>query len=111
MSPDERYIEERNDTYYIRGHRIPLKSIVYLWKNGEDPESIQASFDTLKLAEVYGAIAFYLDNREELDKHLEQLWAEEHAIAEQARANPSPFMQELQRRFAAIRARNKASAS
>jgi uncharacterized protein (DUF433 family) len=103
---ENRYIEERNETYYVRGHRIPLRSIVYLWKNREDPESIQASFDTLKLAEVYGAIAFYLDSREELDEHLDRLWTEEHAIAKQARANPSPFAQELQRRFAAIRARN-----
>jgi uncharacterized protein (DUF433 family) len=111
MAGEERYIEERDRTYYIRGHRIPLRSLIYLWQNGADPESMQRNFDSLTLTEVYGAITFYLEHREELDAQFEQQWAEEQALVDQARANPSPFMLELQRRFAAIQAQQKASAS
>jgi uncharacterized protein (DUF433 family) len=109
MANEERYIEERDGTYYIRGHRIPLRSLIRLWQDGTDPESIQRDFDSLTLTEVYGAITFYLEHREDLDVQFAQQWAEEQALVDRARANPSPFMQELQRRFAAIQAQHKAS--
>ena len=66
------YIEERNGGYYIKGIRISLDSVVYGYKRGESPETIQDNFPFLKLWQVYGAIAFYLENREAIDKYLEE---------------------------------------
>ena len=43
------YIEERNGGYYIKGIRISLDSVVYGYKRGESPESIQENFSHLKL--------------------------------------------------------------
>jgi uncharacterized protein (DUF433 family) len=34
------------------------------------PESIMESFDTLTLEEVYGALAFYLGHRDDIDAYL-----------------------------------------
>ena len=62
------YIEQRNGGYYVAGTRISLDSIVYSFKEGQSPEAIQEDFPPLKRAEIYGAIAFYLDHQAEIDK-------------------------------------------
>ena len=66
------YIEQRNGGYYVAGTRISLDSVVYSFNEGQSPEAIQEDFPSLKRAQVYGAIAFYLDHQAELDKHLEE---------------------------------------
>jgi len=66
------YIEERNGGYYIAGMRISLDSVVYSFERGNSPEAIQQSFPLLKLAQIYGAIAFYLDHQSEIRRYLEE---------------------------------------
>src|SRR5258708_3582976 len=67
------YIEQRDRGYYVAGTRISLDSVVYAFNRGESPERILAEFPLLdKLARVYGAIAFYLDHKPDIDKHLEE---------------------------------------
>jgi uncharacterized protein (DUF433 family) len=44
--------------------------VVYAFLEGLSPESIADSFDTLTLEEVYGALAFYLGHRDEIDAYL-----------------------------------------
>lgn len=65
------YIEQREAGYWIAGTRISLDSIVYSFLDGELPESIAHNFPLLSLEQVYGAIAFYLANREFVDAYLE----------------------------------------
>jgi uncharacterized protein (DUF433 family) len=64
------YIEYRNDAYWVEGTRISLDSVVYAFLNGLSPESIVQSFPLLTLEQVYGAIAFYLANRAEINAYL-----------------------------------------
>ena len=64
------YIEKRDEGYWISGKRISLDSIVYAFRRGQSPESINRSFPLLTLEEIYGAIAFYLANQAEIDKYL-----------------------------------------
>ena len=66
------YIEERNGGYYVAGTRVSLDSVVYNFRNGASPEKIAQSFPSLTLAQIYGAIAFYLDNKEHVDSYLER---------------------------------------
>lgn len=66
------YIEYRNNGYWIKETRISLDSVVYAFHNGQSPESIVRAFPLLTLEQVYGAIAFYLANRTEIDRYLEQ---------------------------------------
>jgi uncharacterized protein (DUF433 family) len=106
---DERYIKERDGTYYVRGHRIPLKVLMYLWNNGESPEAMRQSLDTLTLVEVYGPILFYLEHREMLDRHFAQVQAEEDRLIAEMRARPSPLREEILRRHAALKAQEKAA--
>lgn len=64
------YIEYRDEAYWIEGTRISLDSIVYAFQKGLSPEGIVQLFPLLTLEQVYGAIAFYLANRTEIDGYL-----------------------------------------
>src|SRR5260370_42025673 len=67
------YIEQRNGVYYVAGTRISLDSVGYAFNRGESPEQILENYPLLgSLARVYGAIAFYLDHRADIDKLLEE---------------------------------------
>ncbi len=63
------YVEYRNDAYWVEGTRISLDSVVYAFRSGLSPDIVQ-SFPLLTLEQVYGAIAFYLANRAEIDTYL-----------------------------------------
>jgi len=64
------YIEQRDGGYYVAGTRISLDSVVYSFNAGDSPEAIQDDFPLLKMAQIYGAIAFYLDHKNEVDEYL-----------------------------------------
>jgi uncharacterized protein (DUF433 family) len=66
------YIEQRNGGYYVAGTRISLDSVVCSFNEGQSPEAIQEDFPSLKRAQIYGAIAFYLDHQAQIDKYLEE---------------------------------------
>src|SRR5437867_3203938 len=83
------YIEMRNGGYYLAGTRVSLDSIVYSFNEGCSPEAIQEDFPSLKRSQVYGAIAFYLDHKAEIDSYLEQTEREfEDSGIPMERANP-----------------------
>jgi uncharacterized protein (DUF433 family) len=65
------YIEQRNGGYYVPGTRVSLESIVCSFNEGRSPEAIQEDFPLLTRAQVYGAIAFYLDHQTEVDRYCE----------------------------------------
>ena len=56
--------------YRIAGTRVLLDCVVYEFQQGSSPEYIQESFPTLTLEQVYGAIAYYLANKEQIDKYI-----------------------------------------
>jgi len=68
---------------------VSLDSVVYAFLEGLSPESIVDSFDMLTLEEVYGALAFYLGHRDDIDTYLKQSEALFDEICRRARAaNP-----------------------
>src|SRR5712691_7684030 len=73
------YIEETDCNYYIVGTRISLDSVIYAFHRGESPETICQNFELLNLEQVYGAIAYYLAHKAEIDAYLmrqSEKWAE-----------------------------------
>lgn len=64
------YIEQRHGGYYVAGTCISLDSVVYSFNEGQSPEAIKDDFPLLKRAQIYGAIAFYLDHQTEIDQYL-----------------------------------------
>jgi uncharacterized protein (DUF433 family) len=89
------YVEKKKGTYRIRGSRVSLESTVYAFLNGQTAESIAQSFPTLDLEQVYGAIAYYLSRREEIDAYLSQMRSDYEAKREQGRRSDPMFYQKL----------------
>ena len=79
------YIEERNGGYYLAGTRVSLDSIVQCFNDGLSPEAILGEFETLNLAQIYGAITHYLENQASIDAYRvrqKQRFAEVRRVAE-----------------------------
>ena len=66
------YIEQRDGGYYVAGTRVSLDSLVYGFRSGESPETIQQQFPSLSLEQVYGSIAFYLGHQAEVDANISE---------------------------------------
>ena len=67
------YIEVREGGYFVAGSRVSLASVVYAFREGASPESIRQNFPSVSLAQVYGAIAFYLNHPQESETYLQEL--------------------------------------
>jgi uncharacterized protein (DUF433 family) len=89
------YVEQREGHYFLTGSRVSLDSIIHAFHNGESPETIRENFPTLRLEQVYGAIAYYLRRQEELDVYL----ASKLDAFEKARRSQSHISTELRRRL------------
>src|SRR5258708_5033648 len=50
--------------------RVSLDSVMIAFNQGATPEQIIQDYDTLELSEVYAAISYYLQHREEVDGYL-----------------------------------------
>jgi len=86
------YIEERDGGYYVLGSRASLDSVVCAFLRGESPEGIAESFPGLSLEQVFGALAFYLANRESVDSYLQAGREEFARMREEARRkNPALY--------------------
>lgn len=93
------YVEERDGGYYVAGTRISLDSIVQCFNEGLSPEAILGEFETLTLAQVFGAIAFYLENQAAIDAYRMR---QEHRFRAMHQA-VAPLPEELRRRIDASR--------
>jgi uncharacterized protein (DUF433 family) len=75
--------------------RVSLDSVVIAYQLGHSPETIRQQYPSLTLEEVYGAITYYLANREDVERYLElqqQLWSDlQQRVAQQ----PSPVVERL----------------
>ena len=70
--PVSPYIDEYEGALRISGTRVSLDSVIIRFQEGASPEKIVCSFPTLKLSQVYGAIAYYLDNQDLLNEYLSE---------------------------------------
>lgn len=91
----DRYVEKRNGSYWIGGTRVSLDSVVYAFWNGQTPESIAQSFPTLTFEQIYGAVAFYLAHRAEIDRYLAERRTDFEAARERVRKEDPTFYAKL----------------
>jgi uncharacterized protein (DUF433 family) len=89
------YVEQRDDGYFIRDARVSLDSVVYAFLRGESPEGIAESFPSLGLEQIFGALAFYIANREVVDQYLQHGQEAFAAEREQARRNNPALYRKL----------------
>jgi len=83
---------------HFANSRIGFQHVIREYNNGESPEVLCDHFPTLPLAVIHRAIAFYLDNRAELDR---QFALDDQELRQQmASARHTPTTAELRARFA-----------
>jgi uncharacterized protein (DUF433 family) len=99
------HIKERDGGLYVAGTRVSLDSIVQCFHEGMSAETILGEFETLTLAQVYGAIAYYLDNQAPVDAYL----VRQKQRFEAARLAAEPLPEGLRRRLDAARQQMRAS--
>ena len=90
------YVEEHGDVYRVAGTRVSLDSIVYAFRSGASPESIQRSFPLLTLEQVYGAITFYLARQSDIDTYLREGEQELERTRDAAREADPEFYKKLE---------------
>jgi uncharacterized protein (DUF433 family) len=72
----------------IEGTRIRVYNVVFLHKEGASDEKIREAYPGLTPAQIHAALAYYYDNRDEIDAELaeDEAWTESLADS----AGPPP---------------------
>jgi uncharacterized protein (DUF433 family) len=91
----ESYVTHVDTGYYVAGTRVSLDSIVYAFLAGQTAEAMAQSFPVLTLEQVYGAVAYYLAHRQEIDEYLAAQRDDFEAKRAAARAADPMFYQKL----------------
>jgi uncharacterized protein (DUF433 family) len=81
--------------------QVMLEGVVYPFEQGESAESIRRAYSSLSLAEVYGAIAYYLDHKDEVRAYLDRQEALWQKMRTEQDRNPPPVIQRLKALMAA----------
>jgi uncharacterized protein (DUF433 family) len=79
----------------ITGTRISLDSVVKAYWEGLSPEAIVDEWSTLTLEQVHGAIAFYLGNRDAIDRYLSDQDAAWEKLRKESEATHGPLLQRV----------------
>ncbi len=56
----------------ISQSRVTLNSLLASYHSGSTPEEIAIQYPVLSLEQIYAAIAYYLNHRQEIDHYLEE---------------------------------------
>lgn len=84
----------------VGGTRVLLDLVIARHKQGRTPEQIQDSFPTLKLADIYAVITYYLNNQDEVEAYLQQRREKGEALRRKIEAE-QPQSAELRARLLA----------
>jgi uncharacterized protein (DUF433 family) len=87
----------------IGNSRVTLDVVIAEHKKGASPETIAEEFDTLELADIYAALAYYLRHEEEVGAYLQRRHEEAEAIRKKVEdagmTNPG-FTEVIRKRWA-----------
>jgi uncharacterized protein (DUF433 family) len=93
---DKLYVETHDGGYWVSGTRVSLDSVVLAFLQGLSPEAITSEcFSALSLEQVYGAIAYYLAHRQQIDAYLKQGDAEVDAMRQAIHSVAPDFSRKL----------------
>lgn len=74
----------------LAGTRVSLDSLIYAFDEGATPEEIVQQYPTLNLADTYSVLSYYLQNRAEVKKYLEQRNAQRQEVKNEIEARFDP---------------------
>lgn len=96
MKTISEYIQaDESGALLVAETRVPLESVLSAWSLGHSPETIRSQFPSLSLEQVYGAIAWCLSHRDELEEYLkrqDELW---RLWRQRSESQPSPLRERI----------------
>ena len=93
---DKTYVRlDPGGAYKVADSRVSLDSVVYAYLQGGSAESVDKAYPGLGMENIYGALAFYLANRAEVDEYLKTQKALFEKLRDESIQNPSSVMQRL----------------
>jgi uncharacterized protein (DUF433 family) len=89
--------QDEAGTIRVENTRVPIDAIIAAYYEGATAEEIVERFPSISLSAVYAAIAFYLQNQNELDEYLKgrQESLQQVKVNFEARSNLRAFRQRL----------------
>jgi uncharacterized protein (DUF433 family) len=95
-----------DDTGTIRvgQSRVTLDVLLQYWRLGMNPEEIARGLDTLTLADVHGALAYYFRHQTEIDSYLSGRDEEAQQLRQQIEGANASRLASLKARLDAVRA-------
>jgi uncharacterized protein (DUF433 family) len=75
----------------VGGTRVTLDTLIMAFRQGASPESIADQYPTLRLADVYTALGYYLRHQEEVDAYLQRRRQQAAQVRDQNEARFSPI--------------------
>lgn len=86
---------------HVTGHRVGLQHLIHYYREGFSPEMLACEYPSLSLAEIHKVIAFYLENRGDVERYINDCENEMDQHRKSAEVGPS--MAELRQRLQGTR--------
>jgi len=81
--------------YKVGDTRVSLDTVVYHFNKGADAAEIQSSYDSMSLAQVHAAIAYYLHNKAKVDEYLVKQEVRKAKIRKELEKYSKPGMRKI----------------
>jgi uncharacterized protein (DUF433 family) len=99
---------DETGTVRVGKTRVLLVLVVEAFQEGATPEEIVQMYDTLTLVEAYGAIAYYLGHREEVEAYIAEYEREAEEVRKKVEAAQRD-LPDIRQRLLARREKRNAS--
>lgn len=86
---------DEHGVYRVGSTRVMLDGVVAAFKEGCTPETIMQSYRALSLEDAYGAIAFYLSNKNQVEEYLNRQQAKWERLRADQDRDPPPVLKRL----------------
>lgn len=86
--------EDPQGVLRVGNSRVLLELVIHAFQQGETPESIVRSYETLRLEDVYAVVTYYLTNPEPIDEYLRECDVKAKVVRERIEAS-QPRRQDL----------------
>jgi uncharacterized protein (DUF433 family) len=92
--------QDETGTIRVGNSQVPYDLVIHEFEDGSSPEAIVDAYDTLELADVYVALAYYLRHQDEVKTYLSQRQAEGDELRCKIEAQ-QPSREELRKKLEA----------
>ena len=90
--------EDETGAIRVGNSRVLLEIVIRAFQDGASPESIVSQYSTLTLSDTYGAIAYYLKNKDSVETYLKQREQQAESVKQRLEAI-QPDLNEIRSRL------------